>query len=49
MTLLDDIADEVRACHEQHLGHLSQNELRTLVDLLRKARTPHEPEDSSWR
>jgi DNA-binding MarR family transcriptional regulator len=49
MTLLDNIADEVRACHERQLGHLSQGELRTLVDLLRKARTPHEPEDSSWR
>jgi DNA-binding MarR family transcriptional regulator len=49
MMLLDDIADEVRTCHERQLGHLSQNELRTLVELLRKARTPHEPEDSSWR
>jgi DNA-binding MarR family transcriptional regulator len=49
MTLLDDIADEVRACHERQLGHLSPEELRTLVDLLRKSRTPHEPKDSSWR
>ena len=49
IALLDDIANEVRACHERQLGHLSQNELRTLVDLLRKARTPHEPEDSAWR
>jgi DNA-binding MarR family transcriptional regulator len=47
--LLDEIAEEVRACHERQLGHLSPGELRTLVDLLRKARTPHEPEDSSWR
>jgi DNA-binding MarR family transcriptional regulator len=49
VSLLDEIAEEVRACHERQLGHLSSGELRTLVDLLRKARTPHEPEDSTWR
>jgi DNA-binding MarR family transcriptional regulator len=49
LTLLDDISDDVRSCHERQLGHLSPGELRTLVELLRKARAPHEREDSSWR
>jgi DNA-binding MarR family transcriptional regulator len=49
VALLDGIADDVRGCHANQLGHLSPAELRTLVELLRKARTPHEPEDSSWR
>ena len=46
--LLDELSAEVRACHERQLGHLSPEELRTLTDLLRKARGPHEPEGSSW-
>jgi DNA-binding MarR family transcriptional regulator len=46
--LLEELADEVRACHERQLGHLSPTELRTLTDLLRKARGPHEPDGSSW-
>jgi DNA-binding MarR family transcriptional regulator len=49
IALLNDIADDVRACHAKQLGHLAPDELRTLVELLRKARTPHEREDSSWR
>jgi DNA-binding MarR family transcriptional regulator len=47
--LLDAIAEEVRACHAKQLGHLSAAELQLLVELLRKARAPHEPEDSAWR
>ncbi|HEX8912441.1 MAG TPA: MarR family transcriptional regulator [Humisphaera sp.] len=47
-TLLAELAEEVRACHERQLGHLSPAELRTLTDLLRKARGPHEPDGSSW-
>jgi DNA-binding MarR family transcriptional regulator len=46
--LLNSLADEVRDCHERQLGHLSPEELTTLVELLRKARTPHEPSDSNW-
>jgi DNA-binding MarR family transcriptional regulator len=46
--LLDEVAADVRACHAKQLGHLGTAELRTLVELLRKARAPHEPEDSTW-
>jgi DNA-binding MarR family transcriptional regulator len=48
LALLHELSEEVRACHEQQLGHLSSADMRTLVDLLRKARDPHEPEGSAW-
>ena len=47
--LLDNLAAEVRQCHERQLGHLDPAEMRTLVDLLRRAREPHEPDGSEWR
>lgn len=47
--LLADVAEEVRQCHARQLGHLEPQELRTLTDLLRKARAPHETEESRWR
>jgi len=47
--LLDRLAFEVRACHERQLGHLSADEMAVLVDLLKKARKPHEPEANGWR
>jgi MarR family transcriptional regulator, organic hydroperoxide resistance regulator len=40
--LLADIADEVRKCHVAQLGHLSQEELKSLIHLLKAARRPHE-------
>jgi DNA-binding MarR family transcriptional regulator len=49
ISLLDELAAEVHACHARQLGHLEQGEVCTLVELLRKARAPHEPEDSTWR
>ena len=49
VALLDQIADEVRECHLRQLGHLSPVQMKKLVDLLRKAREPHESEDSNWR
>lgn len=49
LDLLDELAAEVRACHLGQLGHLDPGELRTLIDLLRKARSPHEPPESNWR
>ena len=48
LSLLEQLQDEVRACHARQLGHLSRSELRTLVDLLRRARQPHEPPHSPW-
>ena len=49
LTLLQQIAKPLQACHERQLGHLSQSELKSLIQLLRKARAPHEPETSRWK
>jgi DNA-binding MarR family transcriptional regulator len=47
--LLAELAREVRTCHLRQLGHLTADELETLVELLRKAREPHEAPESGWR
>lgn len=47
--LLDELAERVRACHRRQLGHLSEEQLRALVELLSLARAPHEESDSPWR
>ena len=47
--LLTRLDAEVRACHEQQLGHLSQAELKKLIALLQAARLPHEDEQSAWQ
>jgi DNA-binding MarR family transcriptional regulator len=49
LTLLRDLAAAVRACHTRQLGHLTAEQLRQLVELLRAARQPHEEPDSPWR
>ena len=49
IALLDELAGEVRACHDRQLGHLSATELRTLTGLLKKVREPHEPAGSEWK
>jgi DNA-binding MarR family transcriptional regulator len=46
--LLDQMAEEVLACAQTQLGHLDSTEVKTLIDLLRKARRPHEPADGEW-
>jgi DNA-binding MarR family transcriptional regulator len=46
--LLDRLADEVRECHDRQLGHLKAGEMKLLVELLRKARQPHESGDGDW-
>jgi DNA-binding MarR family transcriptional regulator len=46
--LLDEIAEPLRECHEKQLGHLSGAELKSLISLLKAARTPHEPVGSAW-
>jgi DNA-binding MarR family transcriptional regulator len=48
VALLDQLADEVKACAQRQLGHLDSAEVRTLIDLLRKARQPHEPPGGEW-
>jgi DNA-binding MarR family transcriptional regulator len=47
--LLDQIHGEVRAVNDRQLGHLPPEKLRQLVELLKLAREPHEPSDSTWR
>ncbi len=49
LALLTMIADPLADCHRRQLSHLSESELKTLVELLVKARLPHEPPDSSWK
>jgi len=46
--LLQTMQDEVIDCHHRQLGHLSQDELESLVRLLHRAREPHEGPASSW-
>lgn len=45
--LLDALAAEVLACHQRQLGHLSEDSLHALVELLRAARGPHELADGA--
>ena len=49
LALLGELADEVRECHLRQLGHLNSTEMKKLVELLRKARGPHESEASDWK
>ncbi len=46
--LLAGIDPEVRDCHQRQLGHLTEEEMKTLVELLKKARGPHEVEGGDW-
>lgn len=48
LQLLDQLADEVQACHERQLGHLGPVLLRELIDLLTKVREPHEDREGLW-
>lgn len=48
-SLLDQIAEPLRNCHQRQLGHLSGEERSQLVTLLQHARRPHESEASCWR
>lgn len=49
LDLLKQLDQPVRECHLRQLGHLSAGELRSLVELLRIAREPHEEDGSGWR
>lgn len=42
LSLLEDISDEVRLMHRRQLGHMNRTDLRTLTELLKKARLLHE-------
>jgi DNA-binding MarR family transcriptional regulator len=49
LDLLKGLDQPVRECHHKQLGHLTPNQLQSLIDLLRTSRSPHEAEDSTWR
>lgn len=47
--LLCELDEEVRATHAKQLGHLSPEELKHLISLLKAARRPHEDASSHWK
>lgn len=49
LTLLKELDAQVRACHQTQLGHMSEEELHHLIDLLNQARRPHEDGQSVWK
>lgn len=49
LQLLRQLDDPVQACAKQQFGHLSQAALQELIDLLHRARAPHEDPESIWR
>jgi DNA-binding MarR family transcriptional regulator len=48
MDLLASMEGDIKQCHEQQLGHLSQEQLQDLITMLREARRPHESSESTW-
>jgi DNA-binding MarR family transcriptional regulator len=49
LDLLRHVAGPLAECHERQLGHLAAEELKSLIELLKAARRPHEADDSPWR
>lgn len=49
LALLKRLAEPLRKCHDRQLGHLSVADVNALIQLLRKARAPHEPAGSPWK
>lgn len=47
-TLLDQIAEPLRECHEHQLGHMHKSDLQALVKLLNQVREPLEPDVHPW-
>jgi DNA-binding MarR family transcriptional regulator len=48
LALLRQLAGPVRDCARRQLGHLSGEQQRQLIDLLRAARRPHEEPQGAW-
>lgn len=48
-TLLEELHEPLHECHERQLAHLSRTDLKSLVKLLQKARSPHESPESVWK
>ena len=49
ISLIDEIASPLRACHAKQLGHVPAADLVKLIALLKAARAPHETDESVWR
>lgn len=49
LQLLKQLDAPVAACAKQQLGHLDGSSLQALIDLLHRARAPHEDAESIWR
>jgi DNA-binding MarR family transcriptional regulator len=49
LALVKQLDQPVRDCHQKQLGHLTNAQLQSLVELLRTARQPHEDDASGWR
>lgn len=48
LALLRKLDAPVRGCHRRQLGHMKAGELKEMVELLRRARLPHEDPDGAW-
>ncbi|MDX1970447.1 MAG: MarR family transcriptional regulator [Planctomycetaceae bacterium] len=46
--LLEELAARVMECHRAQLGHLTREQLQSLIEILAVAREPHEDPDSVW-
>lgn len=49
LDLLRHVADPLADCHDRQLGHLTDGELKSLIELLKAVRRPHEADDSPWK
>src|SRR5262249_40848530 len=49
LALQEQLREPILDCHVRQLGHLSQQQLKDLVALLRTARAPHEADESIWK
>jgi DNA-binding MarR family transcriptional regulator len=48
LKLLRQLASAVQECHHRQLGHLSEKEIKQLLELLHSIRVPHEEDGSIW-
>jgi len=49
LRILKELQRPLAQCHQKQVGHLSAKELKTLCELLSRAREPHESEDGFWK
>ena len=49
LRLVRELQRPLAQCHQKQVGHLSAKELKTLCELLSRAREPHESEDGFWK